>query len=472
MTLDPMPPLEMEDYKPESEWTPASWRGKKAGQQPAYDDPAALRDAEVRLGKLPPLVFAGEARKLKKNLARVAAGNAFLFMGGDCAESFSEFSANNIRDTFRVILQMSIVLIFGGATPVIKVGRMAGQFGKPRSDDNETRDGVSLPSYRGDIINDLAFTPEARRPDPERMIAAYNQAAATLNLLRAFAQGGYADLHEVHRWNLGFVERSLQGARYRDIARRIDEALEFMSACGVTSETTKFMRETEFYTAHEGLLLPYEEALTRIDSTTGDWYDVSAHMLWVGDRTRAPDGAHVEFLRGVKNPIGLKCGPTLPPDDLIRLIDLLNPQNEPGRLTLIARMGVDKVGDYLAPLLRKVKEEGRQVVWCSDPMHGNVEKTSVGYKTRDFDRILSEARSFFEICTAENVWPGGIHLEMTGCDVTECVGGAAQLTEADLSSRYLTHCDPRLNASQALEMAFLVADHLKTLRACKPALDD
>jgi 3-deoxy-7-phosphoheptulonate synthase len=447
--------------KVSQEWSPASWRTKLAKQLPNYGDAAALESVEQRLATMPPLVFAGEARRLKKKLAKVAAGEAFLFQGGDCAESFAEFSANNIRDTFRMILQMAIVLTFGGGTPVVKVGRMAGQFSKPRSDDKETRAGVTLPSYRGDSVNGIEFTPEARLPDPERMIKIYNQSASSLNLLRAFAQGGYADLHEVHRWNLGFVERSLQGERYRDMANRIGEALDFMAACNITAETSAQIRETDFFTSHEALLLPYEQALTRVDSTTGDWYDVSAHMLWIGDRTRQPDGAHVEFLRGVKNPIGLKCGPSMTTDDLLKLIDLLNPHNEPGRLTLITRMGSDKVKTGLAPLLRTVKQAGRSVVWCSDPMHGNTHVSSSGFKTRSFDRIVAEVRDFFAICDAEGVYPGGVHLEMTGQEVTECTGGVSAVTEAGLGERYETHCDPRLNATQALELAFLIADHLK-----------
>ncbi len=449
-------------------WTPESWKSKKAWQQPTYPDEAVLRETEERLAKQPPLVFAGEARKLKKALAKVESGDAFLFQGGDCAESFAEFSANNIRDTFRIILQIAVVLTYGGATPVVKLGRIAGQFAKPRSDDMETRGGVSLPSYRGDIINGLDFTVEARVPDPKRMLRVYNQSASTLNLLRAFAQGGYADLNKVHQWNLGFVERSLQAERFNDMAKRISESLEFMAACGITGETTRAIRETEFYTSHEALLLPYEQALTRVDSTTGDWYDVSAHLLWIGDRTRQLDGAHVEFLRGVKNPLGLKCGPSLDPDELIKLIDVLNPANEPGRITLIARMGDEKIKKYFPPLLRKVKTEGRRVVWCSDPMHGNTQKAECGYKTREFERVMAEVRAFFAICDSEDVWPGGIHLEMTGQDVTECVGGMAAVTEEDLGERYETHCDPRLNATQALELAFLVADALKKGRAKKP----
>lgn len=445
----------------QANWSPDSWRSKTAKQMPTYADPAKVQAVEARLAKLPPLVFAGEARRLKKKLAKVANGEAFLFQGGDCAESFAEFGANNIRDTFRLILQIAIVLTFGGATPVVKIGRMAGQFAKPRSDDFETRNGVKLPSYRGDSVNGIDFTKEAREPDPERMIQVYNQSAATLNLLRAFAQGGYADLHEVHRWNLDFVERSLQGERYQNLATRIDEALGFMAACDITAETSPSIRETDFFTSHEALLLPYEQALTRVDSTTGDWYDVSAHMLWIGDRTRQPDGAHVEFMRGIKNPLGLKCGPSMKPDELLQLIDILNPNNEAGRLTLIARMGADKIKQHLPPLLRAVKEKGRSIVWCSDPMHGNTQMSASGYKTRNFDRILTEACDFFAICDAEGVHPGGIHLEMTGQEVTECTGGVAAVTEEGLAERYETLCDPRLNATQALELAFLVADKLK-----------
>jgi len=448
----------------QSDWSPDSWRSKAAKQQPVYPDAAALKVAETRLARLPPLVFAGEARRLKKKLARMSRGEAFLFQGGDCAESFAEFTANNIRDMFRLILQCAVVLTFGGGIPVVKVSRMAGQFAKPRSDDNETKDGKTLPSYRGDIVNGIEFDAEARKPDPARMVDVYNQSAATLNLLRAFAQGGYADLHEVHRWNLDSVERSLQGERYRDLSKRIGEALNFMAACNITAETSAEIRETDMFTSHEALLLPYEQALTRVDSTTGDWYDVSAHMLWIGDRTRQPDGAHVEFLRGVKNPLGLKCGPSSNPDDLMRLIDILNPDNEPGRLTLIARMGSDKIKTHLPPLLKAVKKKGAAIAWCSDPMHGNTQMSSNGYKTRDFARILSEVRDFFAVCDGEGVFPGGIHLEMTGKQVTECTGGASDVKEADLAECYETHCDPRLNASQALELAFLVADHLKNER--------
>ena len=359
---------------------------------------------------------------------------------------------------------MAVVLTFGAACPVVKVGRLAGQFAKPRSSDTESQNGVTMTSYRGDNINGADFTPEARTPDPRRMVQAYNQSAATLNLLRAFAQGGYADLHQVHRWNLGFVARSPLGERYKALADRLSETLEFMAACGLNSETTPQIRETAFYTSHEALLLPFEQALTRIDSTSGDWYDVSAHLLWIGDRTRQPDGAHVEFLRGVKNPIAFKCGPTLSGDDVIRLIDALNPEDEAGRLTLIVRMGADKVAEYLPRLIRTVKREGRNVVWSCDPMHGNTIQSSTGYKTRPFDAILSEVRSFFAIHRSEGTHPGGVHFEMTGQDVTECTGGAQAITEARLADRYNTHCDPRLNASQALELAFLLAEQLKAER--------
>jgi len=446
-------------------WIPDSWRGKPAKQLPLYPDAAALAAVEERVRRFPPLVFAGEARRLKAGLASAAEGQAFVLQGGDCAEAFSDLTANLIRDTFRVLLQMAVVLTYGAALPVLKIGRMAGQFAKPRSSDTETIDGVTLPSYRGDIINGPEFTAEARTPDPKRMEQGYFHSASTLNLLRAFAQGGYADLHEVHRWNLGFVERSPAAARYRDLASRIDETLAFMAACGMTSETTPQIRETDFYISHEALLLPYEQALTRIDSTSGDWYACSAHLLWIGDRTRQVDGAHVEFLRGVKNPVGLKCGPSLEPDELLRLCDALNPENEPGRLTLIARMGADRVEAKLPPLVRAIRREGRKVVWLCDPMHGNTVKASNGYKTRSFDAILSEVRQFFDVHEAEGTWAGGVHVEMTGQDVTECLGGSRTVTEAALSSRYHTFCDPRLNAEQSLELAFLVAAELKERRA-------
>jgi len=442
-------------------WSPDSWRTHPIWQVPVYPDRDKLAAVDQELRRFPPLVFAGEARRLARQLALVAEGRAFLLQGGDCAESFAEFHPNNIRDTFRVLLQMAVVLTFGAAVPVVKVGRLAGQFAKPRSADTETINGVTLPSYRGDMVNGQEFTAEARIPDPQRMVTAYNQSAATLNLIRAFAQGGYADLNRVHAWNLGFVDDSPQGDRYRDLADRLDEALAFMAACGLTSETAPQIRETDFFTAHEALLLDYEEALTRVDSTTGDWYDTSAHFLWIGDRTRQPEGAHIEFLRGVGNPIGLKVGPTLDIDGLLRLIDILNPSNDPGRLTLIIRFGAKKVEEMLPAYIKAVRREGKHVVWVSDPMHANTVTSANGYKTRHFDRILDEVRTFFQVHEAEGSYAGGIHFEMTGKDVTECVGGAQDITEADLPGSYDTACDPRLNASQALELAYLLAEMLK-----------
>ena len=446
-------------------WSPQSWRGKPIQQVPTYPDTARLLATEKTLAGLPPLVFAGEARRLEENLARVAQGKAFLLQGGDCAESFAEFNANNIRDTFRVLLQMAVVLTYGAAMPVVKVGRLAGQFAKPRSADTETIGGVTLPSYRGDIINGIDFTAEARVPDPDRMVRSYNQAAATLNLLRAFAQGGYADLHQVHRWTLDCVQGSLQGKLYTDLANRLSETLDFMAACGMTSDSTPQLRETEVFTSHEALLLNYEQALTRIDSTTGDWYDCSAHMLWVGERTRDLNDAHIEFVSGIKNPIGCKAGPTMDGDSLLRLVDRLNPENRPGRLTVIVRMGAETLAERLPQLIRAVEREGRSVVWNCDPMHANTVKASTGYKTRLFDRILAEVRTFFAVHKAEGTHAGGVHFEMTGQDVTECVGGLVPVTEAALADRYHTHCDPRLNATQALELAFLIADQLKSERA-------
>ena len=445
-------------------WAPDTWRGKEVRQAPVYPDAGEVARVENTLADYPPLVFAGEARQLKEHLGRVAEGKAFLLQGGDCAESFAEFRANNIRDTFRVLLQMAVVLTYGAACPVVKVGRMAGQFAKPRSAPTEIQDGVELPSYRGDIINGIEFDETARVPDPDRMLRGYNQSAATLNLLRAFAQGGFADLHKVHQWNQQFLAGSPQGKRYEAMAARIDEALAFMEACGITPEEVPQLRETNFYTSHEALLLNYEQALTRVDSLTGQWYDCSAHLLWIGDRTRQLDGAHVEFLRGVGNPLGMKCGPSLDPDDLLRLIDALNPNNEPGRLTLIARMSADDVEAKLPPLVRAVKRAGKMVVWSCDPMHGNTIKSSTGYKTRPFDRILAEVRGFFAVHRAEGTHAGGLHFEMTGQDVTECIGGAQAISEAALGDRYHTHCDPRLNASQALELAFLIAEQLKAER--------
>jgi 3-deoxy-7-phosphoheptulonate synthase len=445
-------------------WSLESWRGKPARQLPDYPDKQTLAEAERQLAGYPPLVFAGEARRLRGQLGDVAEGRAFLLQGGDCAESFAEFHPNNIRDTFRVLLQMAVVLTFGATCPIIKVGRMAGQFAKPRSAPTETQGDQELPSYRGDIVNGIQFDAASRMPDPERLVRAYNQAAATLNLLRAFAQGGFADLHKVHQWTLEFVAGSPQGERYEAMAARIDDAMGFMEACGLTSETVRELRETHIYTCHEALLLNYEQALTRVDSLTGQWYDCSAHFLWIGDRTRQIDGAHVEFLRGVNNPIGLKCGPSLEADDLLRLIDVLNPDNEAGRLTLIARMGADQVATKLPPLVKAVTRAGRKVVWSCDPMHGNTIKSSNGYKTRPFERILKEVKAFFEVHRAEGGYAGGVHFEMTGQDVTECIGGAQAISEESLGDRYHTHCDPRLNASQALELAFLIAEHLKEER--------
>ena len=448
-------------------WKPDGWRAKPVVQMPDYPDKAALAAVEKQLATFPPLVFAGEARSLKKALGRVAKGDAFLLQGGDCAESFAEHGANNIRDFFRVFLQMAVVLTFAGGSPVVKVGRLAGQFAKPRSSATEKRDGKELPSYRGDIVNDIEFTEAARTPDPRRQIEAYRQSAATLNLLRAFAQGGYANLASVHQWMLGFVKDSPQSKRYMELADRISEALEFMRACGLDLESHPELRATDIYTSHEALLLGYEEAMTRVDSTSGDWYCTSGHMIWIGDRTRQPDHAHVEYCRGVKNPVGLKCGPSLKADDLLKLIDILNPDNEAGRLTLICRFGSDKIGDHLPALIRAVKRENRSIVWSCDPMHGNTITSANGYKTRPFDRILNEVRDFFAVHAAEGTYAGGVHLEMTGQNVTECTGGARAITDADLNDRYHTFCDPRLNAEQSIDLAFLLAELLKKERAAK-----
>ncbi|MCJ8169237.1 class II 3-deoxy-7-phosphoheptulonate synthase [Atopomonas sediminilitoris] len=445
-------------------WTPDSWRAKPIQQQPSYPNPTALAAVEQRLQALPPLVFAGEARELRRQFAEVSQGRAFLLQGGDCAESFAEFSTGKIRDTFKVLLQMAIVLTFGAACPVVKVGRMAGQFAKPRSSDVEVQGEQTLPAYRGDIVNAIGFTEAERTPDPERLLAAYHQATATLNLLRAFAGGGFADLHQVHQWNLDFIANSAMAERYQQLAARIDETLAFMRACGFDSDRAPQLKETSFFTAHEALLLNYEQALTRRDSITGDWYDCSAHMLWIGDRTRQLDGAHVEFLRGVGNPIGVKVGPSMNPDELLRLIDILNPDNDPGRLNLIVRMGADKVGEHMPALVRNVEREGRRVLWSSDPMHGNTIKASSGFKTRDVASILSEVRQFFDVHQAEGSYAGGIHIEMTGQNVTECIGGSRPVTEAGLGDRYHTHCDPRMNADQSLELAFMISETLKQVR--------
>ena len=444
-----------------SQWQPDSWRNKPILQQPHYEDKQHLKLVEDKLRSYPPLVFAEETRELFKQLGQVAEGNGFLLQGGDCAESFSEFNAPKIRDTFKVILQMAIVLTFAGRCPVTKVARMAGQYAKPRSADLETIDGVSLPSYRGDIINSFEFTEQARRPDPDRMVEAYHRAASTLNLLRAFAQGGLADLHQVNRWNMAFVENNPLKDRYQDMAKRIQDTLSFMDTIGINASNNATLHETSLFTSHEALLLNYEQALTRTDTLTGKPYNCSAHMLWIGERTRQLDHAHVEFFSGIHNPIGVKVGPTMDEDELIRLIDALNPENEAGRLTLITRMGADNLEKNLPRLLRRVKQEGRKVVWSSDPMHGNTIKASSGYKTRNFDAILREIQQFFAAHKAEGTHAGGIHLEMTGQHVTECTGGAYKISDDDLAQAYQTQCDPRLNADQVLEMAFLVADHLK-----------
>jgi len=450
-------------------WSKADWRSKPRVQMPDYPDQAALAAVEAQLGKYPPLVFAGEARRLKKQLALAGEGKAFLLQGGDCAESFAEFSADNIRDTFRVMLQMAVVLTYGAKVPVIKVGRMAGQFAKPRSAPTEMIDGVEYPSYRGDIINGFEATPAARMPDPARMLQAYTQAAASLNLLRAFSTGGFADIHRVHAWTLGFAEHD-KADRYRDISNRISDALDFMNAAGVNSDTAHNLATVEFYTSHEALLLEYEEAFARVDSLTGNTVAGSGHMIWIGDRTRQPDGAHVEFCRGVLNPIGLKCGPTTTAEDLKVLMAKLNPENEAGRLTLIARFGASKVGDHLPRLIKTVQDEGANVVWSCDPMHGNTIKAASGYKTRPFDQVLREVREFFAIHKAEGTVPGGVHFEMTGQDVTECTGGLRAVSDENLADRYHTACDPRLNASQSLELAFLVAEELVAQRAQRKAI--
>ena len=447
-----------------SDWQKSGWRQKPRVQMPDYTDADALKSVEAQLAKYPPLVFAVEARRLKAELGAASRGEAFLLQGGDCAESFAEFAADNIRDTFKVMLQMAMVLTFGAKVPVVKVGRMAGQFAKPRSAPTETQNGLELPSYRGDIINELAFTPEARIPDPNKMLQAYTQAAATLNLLRAFSTGGYADVHQVHAWTLGFTDDDEAG-KYRDMANRIQDTLDFMTAAGVNQDTAHTLQSVDFYTSHEALLLEYEEALARVDSTTGKWVAGSGHMIWIGDRTRQPDGAHVEFCRGVQNPIGLKCGPTTTAEDLKVLMAKLNPENEAGRLTLIARFGAGKVGEHLPRLIKTVQEEGANVLWTCDAMHGNTIKSSSGYKTRPFDSVLREVREFFAIHNAEGTVPGGVHFEMTGQDVTECTGGVRAVTDEDLSDRYHTACDPRLNASQSLELAFLVAEELSARRA-------
>ena len=444
-----------------NKWTPDSWKEKKALHQPIYNNQDDLNLVIKKLKNLPPLVFAGEVRELKKELSQCVDGRGFLLQAGDCAESFAEFHPDNIRDTFRVILQMAIVLTYAANVPVVKLGRLAGQFAKPRSNPTEVQDGIELPSYLGDIINSINFDEKSRAANPKRMVDAYNQSASTQNLIRAFATGGYADLSYVQNWNLDFVKNSPQGSAFKKIADRISESLSFMNACGINSNSSRELAESNFFISHEALLLPYESCFARIDSTTGDWYDVSAHMVWIGDRTRQIDGAHVEFCSGISNPIGIKVGPSTDPDELLKLIEKLNPFNESGKIVLIVRMGSEKVIDLFPPILRKVKEEGKNVVWSCDPMHGNIEKSNSGYKTRNFSNILTEVKSFFEIHKNEKTYAGGIHLEMTGQNVTECLGGMQKITDKDLGSRYHTHCDPRLNASQSIELAFLLAGSLK-----------
>ncbi len=443
-------------------WSPNSWRDFPIKQQPTYEDLELLKQVETTLAGYPPLIFAGEARNLKAKLAKVSKGEAFLLQGGDCAESFNTFNAGNIQNLYKLILQMAVIMTFSGEKPVVKVGRLAGQFAKPRSSDFETIDGVSLPSYRGDIVNDIGFNKSSRMPDPKKLLQAYNQSSATLNLVRAFSRGGFADLNEVHRWNLSFIKNNPIGLKYEELSDKISKSMKFIESCGINAQNTPQLHQTTLYTSHEALLLNYEEALTRKDSITGDWYDCSAHMLWIGDRTRDLNEAHIEFFRGIKNPIGCKVGPSMKEDELIKLIDKLNPENEEGRLNLIVRMGANKVAEKYPNLLKRVKEEGRSVVWSCDPMHGNVEKSSTGYKTRDFDNILKEVQQFFQIHKAEGTIAGGIHLEMTGDNVTECTGSqSCAITDEDLGSRYHTQCDPRLNANQALELAFMISDTLK-----------
>ena len=442
-------------------WTPDSWTNYPAKHLPVYEDKAELDSVLKNISKLPPLVFAGESRSLKKELAKVVEGKAFLLQGGDCAESFAEFHPDNIKDTFKVILQMALVLTYSASLPVVKVGRIAGQFSKPRSSPVEVKDGQELPSYLGDNINGMEFDSKSRVPDAKRLFRAYSQAASTLNLLRAFSQGGFADLRQVHLWNLGFVKKTEQEKKYKQIEDKISDALAFMEACGINSETNRRLRVVDFYTSHEALLLPFEQAMTRVDSTTGDYHDTSAHFVWIGDRTRQPDGAHVEFCRGIKNPIGIKCGPSLTGDELIKLINILNPTNEAGRITLISRFGADLVESGLPKLIRPIKKEGLNVIWSCDPMHGNTIKATSGFKTRPFANVVREVKNVFGVHQAEGTYAGGLHIEMTGQEVTECTGGAQKISDNDLSNRYHTHCDPRLNASQALELAFLISDEIK-----------
>lgn len=444
-----------------SAWTPSSWQSFPAVQQPDWPDRAAYSAVLDDLSALPPLVFAGESRSLSEELAEVQAGRGFLLQAGDCAESFDDLSANTIRDKLKVILQMAVTLTYGAGVPTVKVGRIAGQFAKPRSSPTETLDGTELPSFRGDIVNDDRFDPEARTPDPQRMLQAYNQSVATLNLLRAFTKGGFADLSRIHAWNLEFARESGEGRRYEELATEIERALRFMAACGIDLERTRALHEVSLYTSHEALLLGYEEALTRRDSLTGDWYDCSAHMLWIGERTRQLDGAHVHFLSGVRNPLGVKLGPKTEPEDAVALAKALDARREPGRLTFISRMGADNVKQRLVPLIRAVRDAGQPVIWACDPMHGNTFTHASGRKTRHFDEVMAEVRGFFDACRAEDTWPGGVHLELTGDDVTECLGGSTEIGDDAIDDRYETKCDPRLNARQSLDLAFEVAELLR-----------
>ena len=446
-----------------NEWRPDSWKKKKALHQPNYSDKKKFDIALKKMKKLPPLVFAGEVRSLKNELAKCGDGKGFLLQAGDCAESFAEFHPNYIRDTFRVIMQMAVILSFASGVPVTKVGRLAGQFAKPRSSPIEEKNGVKLPSYLGDMINGIEFNESSRVPNPDRMLQAYNQAASTQNLLRAFAYGGYADLSTIQNWNLDFVKKSKQGSNFKIVADRISECLRFIDACGINNENVRQLSETSFFISHEALLLPYETAFTRVDSTTGDWYDVSAHMVWIGDRTRQLNGAHVEFCKGISNPIGIKVGPTTDKHELLKVIKTLNPENEKGKIVLIVRMGSKLIDDLLPPILEKIKSANVNVVWSCDPMHANIEKSKSGFKTRNFNNILNEVKSFFKLHKKSGTYAGGIHLEMTGQNVTECIGGLQKISDKDLSSRYHTHCDPRLNASQSLELAFTMANYLKNL---------
>ena len=441
-------------------WNLNSWQNYHAKHLPAYPDKAELDMVLSKLKNYPPLVFAGETRSLKKSLAEVVEGKAFLLQGGDCAESFAEFHPDNIRDTLKAILQMSLVLTYSASMPIVKVGRIAGQFSKPRSSPTEKKDNKELPSYLGDNINGIEFSEKARVPDPKRLFRAYSQSASTLNLIRAFSQGGFADLRQVHLWNLGFVNEKTK-IKYKEIENKISEALSFMEACGINPDTNRKLRTVNFYTSHEALHLPFEQAMTRVDSTTGEHHDTSAHFVWIGDRTRQPDGAHVEFCRGIENPIGIKCGPTLKPEELINLCKIINPNNTAGKITLISRFGANKVEEFLPKLIREIKKEGLKVIWSCDPMHGNTIKAASGFKTRPFDNVLQEVKNFFGVHQAEGSYAGGLHVEMTGQDVTECTGGAQKISDEDLSNRYRTHCDPRLNASQALELAFLISDEIK-----------